>query len=216
MAGRGRTPGHRGQPGSPTALTVAADGTVRFADGSGFVLALGPDGNVAQIAGAPVPMPTFARGAAKRATADPTLPWVSSLALGTERRPARRRQDFNRVLRLAKPLPGFTDEGLSIASEDGTEVYEFSRDGRHLRTVDGLTGRLVYRFVYDDAGRLSEIHDAVGDVTRIERSGTGAPTAIVGPFGRRVTLETAGGMLTRVRDAAGHTSGPSATPRAGF
>ncbi len=210
VAGGGEEwPDAAGRPGPavsldwPTALTAAADGTVRFADGSGFVLALGPDGNVAQIAGAPVPMPSLAdaRGAAKRAMADPPLPWVTGLAVGPNGDLLVADADFHRVLRLAKALPGFTDEGLSIASEDGTEVYEFSRDGRHLRTVDGLTGRIVYRFVYDE-GRLVEVHDAVGDVTRIERTSGGAPTAIVGPHGRRTKLETAGGLLTGVLDAA--------------
>ena len=45
-----------------------------------------------------------------------------------------------RVRRAAVGLPGFTDADFSLPSEDGAEVYQFDRDGRHLRTVDALTG----------------------------------------------------------------------------
>ena len=175
---------------------VDTDGTVRFADGTGFVLALGPDGDVARIAGEEMPMPTLA--SARRAAnfaADPSLPWVRGLALAPNG-DLLVSDGGAQVLRFASALPGFTDDGISIASEDGLEVYEFSRVGRHLRTVESLSGRVLYRFVYDDAGRLIEVRDAVNDVTRIERAASGAATAIVGPFGKRVTLETTGGMLT--------------------
>ena len=210
VAGGGQeSPDHAGRPGgdvwlrSPGALAASQDGTVRFADGTGFVLALGPDGDVARIAGEEMPMPTFASRAANFA-ADPSLPGARGLALAPNG-DLLVSDGGAQVLRFASALPGFTDDGISIASEDGLEVYEFSRVGRHLRTVEALSGRVLYRFVYDDAGRLIEVRDAVDDVTRIERAANGMATAIVGPFGKRVTLETTGGMLTGARDAAGRS-----------
>ena len=159
-------------------------------------------------------MPTCARAAPR--PADPPLPWVRGLALAPNGDLLVADGGVDRVLRLAQPLPGFTDDGISIASEDGTEVYEFSRDGRHLRTVDALTGRVVYRFVYDDAGRLIEIRDAVDDVTRIERDAerrADRDRRPVRPARRR--SRPPAGCSPASRDAAGAHSGASATPRAG-
>ena len=64
--------------------------------------------------------------------------------------------------------------------------------------MDGLSGVVIWRFAYDDAGRLTTLTDADGKVTRIERDGTGAPTAIVAPGGQRTTLTATGEHLTKV------------------
>ncbi len=47
------------------------------------------------------------------------------------------------IRKVAPPLPGFDAEGLALPSSDGLEVYEFDRNGRHLRTRDGLTGAVA-------------------------------------------------------------------------
>jgi RHS repeat-associated protein len=93
---------------------------------------------------------------------------------------------------------------LRIPSEDGTVAYAFDRKGRHLRTLNSLTGTVHHRFVYDDGGRLTSIEDSYGNITRIERDAKGAPTAVVAPGGQRTTLITdAGGYLTSVTNPAG-------------
>lgn len=56
-----------------------------------------------------------------------------------------------RIRRVAPPLPGFSRDDRIIPSADGHEVYVFSGDGRHLRTLDALTGAVRYRFGYDSA-----------------------------------------------------------------
>ena len=73
---------------------------------------------------------------------------------------------------------------IRIAADDGGEIYEFSPTGRHLRTLHALTGAARYTFTYDAGGRLTAITDGDGLVTEIQRNGTGAPTAIVAPFGQ--------------------------------
>ena len=45
-----------------------------------------------------------------------------------------------RIRRAAPGLPGFIDADFSLPAEDGTAVFMFDRNGRHLRTVDALTG----------------------------------------------------------------------------
>ncbi len=75
-----------------------------------------------------------------------------------------------------------------IASEDGTELFGFDATGRHLRTLNALTGGLRYEFRYDTPGLLIDIEDADGNVTTIERNADGTPAAIVGPYGQRTTV----------------------------
>ncbi len=105
----------------------------------------------------------------------------------------------NRIRQVKSALPGLNAGDHSIASEDGSEVYIFNSGGRHLRTIDSLTNSVRYEFDYDDEGRLVHIIDLDGNVTAIERSGTGAPTAIVGPLGQRnsLTLDANGYLAKR-------------------
>src|SRR5262249_23100106 len=75
--------------------------------------------------------------------------------------------------------------------------------GRHLRTLNTLTGAVRYQFTYDNAGRLTIIMDADGNQTSIERDADGNPTAIVAPGGQRTTLSVdASGYLARVANPA--------------
>lgn len=109
------------------------------------------------------------------------------------------------VIRAVNPkLNQLGDGEVIVPANDGAEAYVFAADGRHLRTLDALTGVTRYRFGYDEAGRLVTIADASGQVTRIERNGAGAPTAIVAPFGQRTALSVNEyGYLTSVTDPDG-------------
>ena len=104
----------------------------------------------------------------------------------------------------APSLPGSSVGDIFIAAEDGSELYVFTGTGRHLRTLDALTGAVRFQFTYDSAGRLATITDGDGNVTTIERDGSGNPSAIVAPFGQRTTLAVQGdGYLSRVTNPAG-------------
>ena len=86
----------------------------------------------------------------------------------------------------------------------GGLLYRFGATGRHISTLDTLTGATLYAFAYDGAGRLSGITDTDGNVTAIERNGDGNPTAIVAPFGQRTALTVDGnGYLASVTNPAG-------------
>ncbi|HSL82465.1 MAG TPA: RHS repeat-associated core domain-containing protein [Thermoanaerobaculia bacterium] len=128
--------------------------------------------------------------------------------------------------RVTAPLPGFSLGEQLVAGEDGG-AHVFSPAGRHLRTLDGLTGEERLTVSYDPDGRLAELVDEDGNRTRIEREGP-SDVAIVSPFGERTDLaldengflasvtnpagEThrfeygAGGLLTKITTPRGHSS----------
>jgi RHS repeat-associated protein len=109
----------------------------------------------------------------------------------------------SRIRRVASPLPGFGDD-LAVASEDGAEFYRFDADGRHLQTLDTLTGAVRYQFSYDTPGRLIAITDGDGNITTIERDSSGNPTTIVSPYGQRTALSVnTNGFLSRIVNPAG-------------
>src|SRR5262245_6460158 len=111
---------------------------------------------------------------------------------------------FSNLLVVLPILPGFNAADFLQPSSDGAEVYQFDASGRHLRTLDGLTGAVRYRFGYNAAGQLTSIADPANLTTTIQRDGAGNPTAIVGPFGHTTTLQTDGnGFLTRIADPRG-------------
>ncbi|NJN17674.1 MAG: hypothetical protein HC822_16060 [Oscillochloris sp.] len=130
--------------------------------------------------------------------------------------------------RIGRSRLGAAADTIAFPSADGSAIFEFNPSGLHLRTRDALTGAVRYSFSYDDAGRLSGISDNAGNTTTIERNGSGDPTAIVAPFGRRTTLSLdpngwlgtingpggstyrlthdAGGLLTGLTDPRGNQS----------
>lgn len=110
------------------------------------------------------------------------------------------------LYRVSQPLPGLSISEALIPSEDGSELYVFDAAGRHLRTLHALTNAILYQFGYDSAGRLASITDGDGNITTVERNGSGQPTAIVAPFGQRTTINLdANGYLTQVIDPNGHS-----------
>lgn len=111
---------------------------------------------------------------------------------------------WDRILRVGTPMPGSSITDIFLPSSDGSEMYQFSGDGRHLRTLDALTGVTVYTFGYDAAKRLLSVTDRHDNVFRIERDAAGNPTALVAPFGQRTVLNLdANGYLSRLTDPAG-------------
>ncbi len=89
-----------------------------------------------------------------------------------------------------------------IASRDGGLLYEFE-GGLHKRTLDSLTGQIIYTFDYDERGFLIRVTDIDNDVTVIERDNEGNPVAIVSPYGQRTRLTlNKNGYLTSVTNAA--------------
>lgn len=109
-------------------------------------------------------------------------------------------------LTIRKVVTGFpsTHTGdFVIPSRDASMVYIFNRNGRHLRTVDAVTGNTLLTFTYTENGLLSDITDLDGNQTAIERDGEGSPTAIIAPYGQRTELSVdANGYLESVTNPA--------------
>jgi RHS repeat-associated protein len=169
--------------------------------GLGDVRRIGPDGIVSTVAGTANTTGFAGDGGPATAAQLHDNPF---LAVGPDGSLIINDQGNDRLRRVAPPLPGFSNGDFAIPSQDGTEVYQFNAQGRHLRTLDALTGVTLYTFAYDTAGRLASVTDRDGNVTRIERDASVTPTAIVAPFGQRTALTVgADGYLSRVTDPAG-------------
>lgn len=103
--------------------------------------------------------------------------------------------DESRIRRVSSPLPGFSANQIAIPSEDGTQLFHFDAQGRHLDTVNTLTGATIYTFAYNSAGYLISVTDGDNNITTIQRDGSGNPTGILSPYNQ---------LTTFTRDANGY------------
>jgi RHS repeat-associated protein len=170
---------------------------IRFVSPAGTIFTLAGNGNLGGLPG----QDNGDRGPATAASLRLDNPL--SLALNTKGE-IFFAESFEGVRRIGNFLPGFTAANISIPSTDGNELYVFDSAGKHLETVDALTGGTLFSFGYDSAGRLTSISDGDNNVTHIERDANGIPTAIVAPFGQRTTLTVdPHGYLASITDPAG-------------
>jgi RHS repeat-associated protein len=135
-----------------------------------------------------------------------SYPWA--ISLGPDNTLYIADADANRVRAVRPAFTGVGSDQLSVAAEDGSTLHVFSAEGLHLRTMDAVTGATLYQFGYDAEDRLTTVTDVSGNVTTVERDGSGKPLAVVGPFGQRseLTLDS-DGLLARVRNPAGEAVG---------
>ena len=207
---------------APRDVTVGRDGSFYIA-ATNRVRRVGSDGIINTFTGNGAAAP-FVDGGPGPQTAIAT---ANGLATGPDQAIYVADAGHHRIRRVMSALPGISASDLLVPSEDGTEVYVFSGEGRHLRTVKALTGTTLLQFTYGASGYPVAVTDGDGNVTTIERS-SALPTAIVAPGGQRTTLQTnsdgwlsqasnpagqartmtytAGGLLTQIVDARGNAS----------
>ena len=156
--------------GKPYALALGRDGSVyAIVESDSFVqdrlrrriIRVRPDGIVVRAMGwgAQVPcpaVPTELESAVDRCG----LGIADHLVIDGDGMPLFVDGSPDRIRRLEPTLGPATAGTKGIASADGREVWFFDGSGRHLRTVDGLTGALRLEFGYDAAGRLVRAEDA--------------------------------------------------------
>ncbi len=112
----------------------------------------------------------------------------------------------HRIRKVYLPMPAFDASQIAIPSEDGSLLYRFDPFGRHLDTINTLTGAVLYTFAYTADGTLDGVQDAFGNLTSIERDGDGLPNAVVAPFGQRTELSLdENGYLETVTDPDGNS-----------
>ncbi|HEY0557452.1 MAG TPA: hypothetical protein VGG20_24565, partial [Thermoanaerobaculia bacterium] len=185
----------------PTHVAATTDGGFLIADtGNRLVRRVAPNGVISTLAGAPQDSPPFGdNGSAARGVA---LDFVDAVAVAPDGN-----FDFSSsssVFRQSPALAGFTGSNLILPDQSGTQVYVFDSSGRHLQTIDPLTRAILYAFDYDANGLLTSIRDVDGKLTRIERTATGALSALIGPFGQRTELGLDGdSYLSQVKNPAG-------------
>jgi RHS repeat-associated protein len=189
----------------PGGVAVSLTGNLYIADRYRVRL-VSPEGTIRTVAGTGQCCSTVDRGPATALTTG-----ARGLALGPEGHLYLADSAFY-VRKLAATLPGQTVGETAVPAEDGSELYLFDSRGRHLRTLDPLTGAVRYQFGYTNSGYLATVTDGDGTVTTVERDGSGNPTALVGPDGQRTGLALgADGYLARVADALGNTTAFSYT-----
>lgn len=168
----------------PDGLAVGLDGSLFIADITNFrIRRIGPDGIITTVAGNGTSGFSGDGGPATAAA----LSYPSSVSVAPDGSIFIADTNNNRIRRVSPALQGFTLSDMLLPSEDGSEVYVFNASGRHLKTLDSLTGALRVQFGYDSLGYLISIIDGSGNVTTIERVGA-TPTAIVAPGGQRTVL----------------------------
>ena len=167
-------------------LGVGPDGTLYYTEEAGWVYRVDERGILRIIAGcvsSPAPA-TCNRNSGGRAKLT-TLTTPRALDFG----PDGRLYILDRIARrVDAPLPTLGINAVTVASADGSQLYVFDAEGRHLRTLDARLGVALHEFAYDAAGLLSSVSDADGNIVRIDRDGAGTPTVIVAPFGQRTEM----------------------------
>ncbi|MCL6615035.1 MAG: hypothetical protein K6U03_10565, partial [Firmicutes bacterium] len=157
-------------------IAVDQYGGLYLQDGS-LIRYVGPDGIILTVAGAKEGEYDYYYYPENGCPARQTYIDPNGLAVGPDG--ALYISEWEHVIhRLTSVLPGFTGAPIAIPAEDGSLIYCFDANGRHLRTVDAFTGATIYTFRYDEKGLLVGIEDVDGNLTTIERDFLGNPTAI--------------------------------------
>lgn len=199
-------PALEAQLADPRAIAFAADGTLYIADDV-KIRRVGTDGTISTLAGNGE-RPHYWGGFSGNGSAAAGVPLsrVHGVAVGPDGNVYLTDRDTHRIRRVTPSLPGARTGGFLIPAPDGSEVYVFSSGGRHLRTLDAVTGTVRYEFSYDGEGRLAAIEDGDQNRTTVERDDAGNPVAIVGPYGARTRITVdANGYLSSVSNPAEET-----------
>lgn len=200
---------------SPNGVAVGADGSLFIAEfdrghdnGDSHIRRVGPDGIITTVAGNGATTGDnggWGYGGDGGPATAAQMRNPTGVAVGPDGSIYIPDNGNHRLRRVAHALPGFSLSDIVLSSEDGSEIYIFTPTGRHLKTLDALTGALRYQFAYDATGYLTSVTDASGNVTTIARNGATA-TAIIAPGGQRTSLNVGSdGWLLSATNPANET-----------
>ena len=128
---------------------------------------------------------------------------LNALAIGPEDNLYLSDDRIRRIGNLTLNLAGTT----RVPSGNGSELYRFDQSGRHLQTLNTLTGAVIYNFNYNEDGLLIEVVDGYGTITTIVRNMDGNATAIIAPGSQHTSLTVnAEGYLSSVTNPAGEST----------
>ena len=191
----------------PHDVAVGKDGSLYIADSTNFtVRKISPEGTITTIAG----KGERGIGGDGGPATDAELEFTAGIAIGPDESIYVVSDNDFRVRRITPSLPGFSSDDLLIPSKDGNELYHFDSTGRHLRTINALTGADIYNFTYDTSGFLTQIEETgngSNNITIIERDIDANPTAIIAPDGQRTELTLdLNGYLDSITDPENNTT----------
>lgn len=83
---------------------------------------------------------------------------------------------MDNVFRIAPNLLAINEKDNLIPSADGRAFYRFDYRGRHMATIDAMTGVTEVTFGYDSAGLLATVTDKNGPTTTITRNADSSPS----------------------------------------
>lgn len=173
---------------NPEDIALLPNGDLLIADsGNHRIRLVNPEGEISTLAGSDA---GFSGDNGAIAGAQFIRP--DSLALGPDSQVYVFDEGNRRVRSISSSFPGFSAQEIFLAGESGKDLYVFDGDGRHLRTLNTLTGDLLFEFTYDQSGWLTAITDGDGNTTQIERTDNGQPQAVVSAFGQRTVLSVGG------------------------
>jgi RHS repeat-associated protein len=190
------------QLNEPTGISVGVDGSLWVTD-NGRLRRIDPSGFIRTVAGGGNDYPNIGLSPfdvliGGRVSEDPN--GALYFILGPVRSP--------HVYRTGNPFPGYNTNDFLVASPDGGQVYQFSAEGRHLRTLDPVTGAVLYSFIYDGSNLLAGVQDRDGRLTQIQRDAQGNAQGIISPDGQRTALAVGtDGYLQTITDPAAETVG---------
>jgi RHS repeat-associated protein len=188
----------------PRDVAVGSDGSLYVADcGNGRVRKVNPEGIITTVAGGGIAGEFGDNGPS-------TKGWIqcpSGVAISPGGILYVSDYGKYRIRGVKSGFPAFDDSDIAIASEDGSKLYQFNSQGKHLSTVDTLTNAVLYQFSYDSNGYLSSIVDVDGDVTTIQRDANGDPTAIISHDGQQTTITLdAKGFISNITNPANEST----------
>ncbi|MCB0127992.1 MAG: hypothetical protein KDE58_37265, partial [Caldilineaceae bacterium] len=194
-----------------TDMEIDAEGRIYTLDGNCHrIWRIDPDGSVFLLAGNRAEKcqgGSFTGDGGPAAAA--TLSQPSAIALTPNDELLIADAGSGRVRRISTAAPGLALGDILLPSADGAEVYIFNADGKHLRTLDALTGALLYEFSYTSYGStrlLTQIVDGDGNVTTLERNDKGTLVAFVSPYGIRTAFNIDdNGYLSSLSNPVGET-----------
>ena len=170
---------------SPQHITVTAEGILII---SGFrnhrILLVSQDGVISTVAGNGTPGYSGDGETAVKAQ----LTYPGGIALGPDGSLYLADTYNQRIRRVGQPSQGNVANEYLIADQSGSQLFVFDINGRHQRTINALTGSVIYTFTYNQQGQLTAVTDVFGNVTAIERDGAGNPTHITAPGGQKTYL----------------------------
>jgi RHS repeat-associated protein len=192
VAGTGK-PGFSGDGGlavdaelnEPRGIALGRDGSLFIVDQeNGRVRRVFPNGQITTVAGGGADFP-----ASSLAGTEAQLSRPDGLAIGPNGVAyvggAVNEDEPPHLFRASSPTGAeFGADEYLVPSDDGQVAFRFNSVGRHLETVDVMTGKPLLKFKYDGKNRLELVTDLDGLETQIARDDQGLATKITGPHGQ--------------------------------